>query len=180
MKFAFNKQCVLEHVNVRKGKNEGCVPQFDLKFSCDNLPSEAAAVALGARSEGEVAQAMFAKDEARFKNMGSIPIERDWEGQHMLHMEDLSGLRVVKLHKVKLVPGETNAFGATFTITVEDPDAETLHTIMSLQHDSVQVNLEHDRKDLADQADDKTAAEKKGGKVKKVEGAEANGAGAVH
>jgi hypothetical protein len=123
---------------------------------------------------------MFAKDEARFKNMGSIPIERDWEGQHMLRMEDLSGLRVVKLHKVKLVPGETNAFGATFTITVEDPDAETLHTIMSLQHDSVQVNLEHDRKDLADQADDKTAAEKKGGKVKKVEGAEANGAGAVH
>jgi phosphatidylethanolamine-binding protein (PEBP) family uncharacterized protein len=176
MKFAFNKQCVLEHVNVRKGKNEGCVPQFDLKFSCEMLPAEAAAVALGARSTGEVEQAMFATKEARFKNMGSIPIDRNWEGQHMLRMEDLSGLRVVKLHKVKLVPGESNAFGATFTLTVEDPDAETLHTIMSLQHESVQVNLEHDRKDLADQADQKTE-EKKGGKVKKTEGADA---AAVH
>lgn len=129
MKFAFNKQCVLEHVNTRKGKNEGSVPQFDLKFSCDSLPVEAAAV-----------------------------------------LESLDGLRVIKLHKVKLTPGQSGgAFGATFTLTVEDPDAETLHSIMQMQHESVQVNLEQDRKDLADQADEKAD---KTGKVKKTDGAE--------
>lgn len=179
MKFAFNKQCVLEHVNIRKSKNEGAIPQYDLKFSCDALPAECAAVALGARGEGEVTQGLFAKDEPRFKHMGSIPIERHWEGQHMLRLESLDGLRVIKLHKVKLVPGETNAFGATFTITVEGLEAEQLHAIADMQHESVSVNLEHDRKDLADQADEKSA-DKKPGKVKKTEGAEANGAGAVH
>jgi hypothetical protein len=179
MKFAFNKQCVLEHVNPRKSKNEGAVPHYDLKFSCDSMPGEAVAAAFGARSEGELNQSLFAAKELRFKYLGTLPCERQFEGQHMLHIDELPGLRVLKLHKLRISAND-DGFHATFSATVEDPDAETLHSIMHMQHESVEVNLEHDRKDLADQADDKTVAEKKGGKVKKVEGAEANGAGAVH
>lgn len=178
MKFAFNKQCVLEYCNVTRGHNDGDLPSYHLKFSCDALPAEAAAFALGGRSEGEIEQAMFAKDEPRFRYLDAMPIPRQFEGQHMLQIDDLEPMRLTKLHKIEIVPNQSGRnFSGTFSCSIENPDGETLHALGHMIHKSVQVSLEHDRKDLADQAD---AAEKKPGKVKKIEGAEANGAAAVH
>jgi hypothetical protein len=181
MKFAFNRQCVLEYCNVTRGHNDGDLPSYHLKFSCDAIPAEAAAFAIGGRSEGEIEQAMFAKDEPRFRYLDSIPTPRQFEAQHMLTINDLEPMRVIKLHKIELAPNQSGKnFSGSFSCSIENPDGETLYALGHMIHKSVQITLEHDRKDLADKADE-SAAKKKPAAVTKREGAEANGsAPAVH
>jgi hypothetical protein len=88
-------------------------------------------------------------------------------------------LRAVKVQKIVLTPNQSGKdFSATFSITVEDPAPEDLSALFHMMHKSVSVDLVHDRKDLADKADEK-AQNGKAAPVVKHEG-EAAQPGAVH
>lgn len=167
--FEINQQCVIEHVNVRRGKNDESEVAIDIKFSVEDLPAKAAAAALLADSVEDVIAAFFGTDadqNKRFLGMGSVPIDEESEGKHQIKISSLSRMRVVKLAKVKLLPRAKGLFDAEFRVTVEQPPENYIEAVADKIHRSVNVRLEQDVRELELA---QPAADKRPGKVKKSE-----------
>jgi hypothetical protein len=169
MLFEFQKQCTVEHVNVRRGTNEESKVAVDVKLSVEDLSAKCAGAVLRANSEEEVLDAFFANDEdqnMRFLGLTSIPIDEFWEGQHQIKISNGGKLRVAKLHKVILAPRAKGLFSCSFTVTIEDPPENFLEQIAKKLHTSCAVKLEQEAElDLKKPQDEG----KKPGAVKKSE-----------
>jgi hypothetical protein len=173
--FEIGQQCVIEHVNVRRGKNDESEVAIDIKFSVEDLPAKAAAAALRAEHVKEVIAAFFSdgKDqEKRFLGIGAIPIDEQWEGKHKIKISSLVSMRVLKLWKVKLRPRAKGLFDGEFQVTVEQPPQNYIEAVADKLHRSVQVKLEQDVRELdlkVKKGEDAAAEAKKPGKVTKTE-----------
>jgi hypothetical protein len=146
--FEINQQCVIEHVNVRRGKNEESEVAIDIKFSIEDLPAAAAAGALLAEGGAkEIVAAFFADDKdknKRFLGMGSVPIAQQWEGKHMLKISSLPKMRCLKVWKIKLKPRAKGLFDGEFQVTVEQPTDGYIEAVADKIHRSVKVVMEQD------------------------------------
>ncbi len=143
--FEISQQCVIEHVNVRRGKNDESEVAIDIKFSAEDVPAKVVAYALRADKVSEVTAAFFADDKEknkRFLGMGWIPIDEEWEGKHQIKISSLPRLLVVKLAKIKAYPRGGGNFDLEFRITVEQPPENYIEAIADKIHRSApQVNL---------------------------------------
>lgn len=149
--FELKQQCVIEHVNVRRGKNDESEVAVDIKFSVEDLPAKAVAGILRAVDADEVEKSFFADDadgNRRFLGMGQITIDEEWEGKHMVKISSLSRMRVVKLAKIKLTPRAKGLFDGVFRITVEQPPENFIEAVADKINRSVNVHLEQDVREL--------------------------------
>lgn len=171
--FELKQQCVIEHLNVRRGKNDESEVAIDIKLSCEDIPAKAIAGVLRAVNAEEVEKSFFADDEdrnRRFLGIGAIALEEEWEGKHMIKISSLSRMRVVKLAKVKLTPRAKGLFDAVFRVTVEQPPENFIEAIADKIHRSVNVHLEQDVRELDLPQGEKPAdAAKKPGRPRKLQ-----------
>jgi len=149
--FEINQQCVIEHVNVRRGKNEDSEVAIDIKFSCEEMPGKAVAAALRAASVKEVDDAFFAgASERRFVGLSELPLNCDFEGKHEIRISGMKGMNVSRLWKVKITPRRKGSYDALFQVTVQ-PDTENfIERIAESLHCSVAVQLKQTQKELWD------------------------------
>jgi hypothetical protein len=171
--FELKKQCLIEHVNVRRPSNDDSPVAVDIKISVDDLPAKAAAFVLRADNVEDVTNAFFANDEdqnKRFLGLSEIPIDESWEGRHQIKVSSLAKLRVVKLFNIKLTPRAKGLFNAVFTATVEDPPENYIDALSKRLHTSTSVLLEQDPElDLKQPTDKPGEAGKRPGRVSKRE-----------
>lgn len=171
--FELKKQCLIEHVNVRRPNNDESPVAVDIKISVEDLPVKAAAFVLRAENEKDVLAAFFSEDaeqNKRFLGLSEIPIDEAWEGRHQIKVSSLAKLRVTKLFNIKLTPRAKGLFDAVFTATVEDPPENYIDALSKRLHTSTSVLLEQEPElDLKQPADKVGDAGKKPGKVKRTE-----------
>ena len=171
--FELNQQCVIEHVNVRRGKNDESEVAVDIKFSVEDVPAKAVAGVLCASSPQAVEAAFFDGDEKRFLGIGNLAIEEEFEGKHMIRISGLSRLRVLKLARIRLTPRAKGMFDGMFRVTIEQPPQNFIESIADKIHRSVSVHLEQDVRELPlKTASEVAGAEgRKPGVVRKIQGA---------
>ena len=171
--FELKKQCVIEHVNVRRPSNDESPVAVDIKISVEDLPAKAAAFVLRAEKVEDVLAAFFSDDadqNKRFLGLSEIPIDESWEGRHQIKISSLAKLRVTKLFNIKLNPRAKGLFDVTFTATVEEPPENYIDALSKRLHTSTQVLLEQEPElDLKQPAEKLGEAGKRPGKVKKSE-----------
>jgi len=174
MSFEINQQCVIEHVNVRRGKNDESEVAIDIKLSCEDIPAKAIAGILRAANDEEVIKSFFGDDadqNKRFLGIGALSVEEEFEGKHMIKISSLSKMRVLKLAKIKLTPRAKGLFDGVFRITVEQPPQNFIEAVAEKIHRSVNVRLEQDVQELDFKPSDKPAEEaKKPGRPRKLQG----------
>lgn len=169
MLFEFQKQCTVEHVNVRRGTNEESKVAVDVKLSVEDLSAKCAGAVLRSNTEEEIMDAFFSQDgEPRFLGLTSIPIDEFWEGQHQIKISGGGKLRVAKLHKVLLAPRAKGLFSCSFTVTIEEPPENFIEQIANKLHTSCAVKLEQEQ----DLGLKQKPADQKPGVVKKTEPAQ--------
>lgn len=166
--FELKAQCNIEHVNVRRGKNDESPVAVDIKLSIDALPVNCATAALAANGDGEVQQSFFRGAEPRYPGMDVIPIDREYEGKHMVKFNELENMRVVKLFKIRLLPLTEGRFSAEFTVTIEEPTAKWLHAMAKHNNKTVDVDLQQDVRELELAKTLEPTADQKPGKVTKI------------
>jgi len=174
--FEIAQQCLLTHLNTRRGNNDESPVAVDIDFTIEDLPAKAVAAAL--RTDvADVIRAFFADDEEqnrRFLGIGSIPLDEEWEGKHQVKISSLAKLRCAKLRKIKFRPIAKGLFEGSFQVTIEEPPAGVLEALAQKINKSVQVKLEQDVAELDLPEQQKPGeADKKPSRAKKIQGEQA-------
>jgi hypothetical protein len=166
-----NLQCVIEHVNVRRGKNDESEVAIDIDLSCEDVPTSFAAGALRV-SEDEINDSFFdAEGNPKFLGIGSLPVDEQWEGKHQVKISSLSRMRVTKLRKIKLKPRGGKKWDVGLQVQIEQPPENYIESIADKLHRSANVRLEHDNRELDLPKQDSAKAP---GRVKKSQGEQAS------
>jgi hypothetical protein len=164
-------QCVVEHVNVRRGKNDESEVALDIDFSCEDVPTSFAAGALRV-TEKDINDSFFdEKGDPKFLGIGPINIDEQWEGKHQVKISSLARMRVSRLRKISMKPRAGRKWDVSLQVQVEQPPDNYIETVAEKLHRSAAVKLEHDNRELDLPKQDDA---KKGGSVTKKQGDQAS------
>jgi len=137
------------HVLTAKAQAESGL-YSSIKIGVDQVPDSAAAALLGAKSAGELKQALWFEGKPRFNKLDDIPINREYLAKHMIEFEGLKETRVTKLWKAKLTQLSEGGFGLVFSIQVEPSSPEFLYLLHELHHKKATITLVQDTSELLD------------------------------
>lgn len=145
-----NHLALLKNVNIRRGKTDDAFVAIDLKFECEDVPSNAIASILGTDDPGEVVGSFFqpmsvdADANRRYFGIKRIQCDYSVEGKHTFTLRGQRKMRTDRVGKVELKPRAAGKWDLTFSVSMVHPAQGFVEYCSDQLNRAVRVTLEAD------------------------------------
>lgn len=150
MSFSPKGKATITKLEGHNGTSDDAHARVDFGVSIEDQNCEVAKAVLGVDTVEEVERGFFrtasedADQNSRFLGIKRISCNAKWEGKHVLKIKGLRSLRVAKIAGVALVPRGHAKFDLNFNISIEQPPAGYVDSLMVMMNKAVDFELVHD------------------------------------
>lgn len=150
MSFSPKGKATITKLEGHNGTSDDAHARVDFGVSIEDQNCEVAKAVLGVDTVEEVERGFFrtasedADQNSRFLGIKRLVCNAKWEGKHVLKIKGLRSLRVAKVAGVALVPRGHAKFDLTFNVSIEQPPAGYVDSLMTMMNKAVDFELAHD------------------------------------